>query len=130
MRYSALIYADAFLKSVKNAPISSVAAMVQRFIRVVEKNGDAPHLSRIADVIEKKMIRQNGGKTVTLEFARPLERTLVDTLRANFDEKDQITVVTNPELIAGVRVTINEEEELDHSMARTLKTMFAPLTTK
>ena len=47
-----------------------------------------------------------------------------EKIKHNFPEKDYIDFKINPELVAGMRVTVDGEEELDNTLNQKLKNLF------
>jgi F0F1-type ATP synthase delta subunit len=125
MKSSPLNYAIA-LKSVLDAtPAPEQVAVIRRFVRILSRRGDRVQGPKITQEFEKLVTEAAGGQLVVIESARPLPERALDLLRRHFGDKDRVSLKINPELIAGVRVTINGEKELDNTMAKKLKGMFA-----
>lgn len=112
MKYAPSIYARAFLETKPD---------VKNFLRVVAKNGDFQRIDTIVEAIEAQAAKDRGGHMVELEFARetPLRQ------KFTFTAKDLIRTSINPFLVAGVRVTIDGEKELDMSLRRKLNKLFS-----
>ena len=124
MRYAPSQYAEAFTAVVPKAPASRRAELTQRFLRSVRKNGDLSRIRQIVAAIERRLVTERGGAWIRLEFARPQPEHAVAGLRGSFGAHDHIEVAVRPELIAGVRITRDNETELDYSLARKLKKLF------
>ncbi|MEK7150899.1 MAG: F0F1 ATP synthase subunit delta [Patescibacteria group bacterium] len=124
MKYPAHTYAQAFLEVVKNITPADKPKVIKRFIRVVSKNGDASRLPFIFKTIQKSFIQSTGGRLIDIDLARPASRSTTDELTKQFTKKDFIRFSIRPALIAGVRITINDEREYDNSFARRLKKIF------
>lgn len=124
MKYSAVIYAKALLESLEEGSIDS-DAVIKRFAGVLHKNSDLKLAPAIIGLVERELVKQNGGRYVEVEFARPQGEGLMNEIRRNFSEKDKISVSTAPALIAGVRVTVDGERELDNSLSAKLKRIFS-----
>lgn len=124
MKYSADIYARAFMEAFRDAEIGERKAVIKRFAKVVSKNGDAPHLELIFKELEKRIANDNGGHIVNIESARPLGRKLEAEFTARFGKNDLVRFSQSPALVAGIRMTIDGERECDNSLMRTLNKMF------
>jgi F0F1-type ATP synthase delta subunit len=124
MKYSADMYARAFIEAFRDAEAGERKAVIKRFAKVVSKNGDAPRLTLIFKEIEKRIVYANDGHIVDIEFARPLGHKIEAEFTARFSKKDLVKFLQNSALVAGVRMTIDGERECDSSLVRTLNKMF------
>lgn len=70
------------------------------------------------------ILKDEGGRKVVLESARPLADHAFQELRAAFSEKDVVESSVAPEVVAGVRITIDGEWMIDASLAGRLKKLF------
>src|SRR3989344_1754355 len=103
MKYSAAMYARAFLETKPD---------VKRFLEVVAKNGDFSRIDGIVAAIERHAVHAAGGRMIELEYAR----SSAVSEEFKFRAKDQVHTSISPSLVAGVRVTIDGEKELDMSL--------------
>jgi len=124
MKYSPEDYAKAFSEIIAATADAKKEDMFKRFIAVIQKNGDGMRLKKILQVVRAVLVRQQGGRVVKLETARPMAEKALAELREKFTAKDYVEAVENSLLIAGVRVTVNGEEELDNTLSRKLKRLF------
>ena len=119
MKYSVNNYVDAFVQTIKTAPHEAIGG----FIKLLKKTGDIKHSKKIIEAIHKKMVNEKGGKWVNVEVAR--ESALKkEKLKHSFSEKDHVDFKINPELVAGVRITIDGESELNNSLHSKLNKLF------
>ena len=124
MKYLPKYYAQAFLECAESAPSTRLYELARNFVRVVAKNGDFSRMSKILEAISLLETKKNGGRHVFLEFARELPSDFVERVRRFFPERDRVEVRVRPALIAGLRVTIDGEEELDSSVNKKIKNLF------
>ena len=119
MRYSVNNYVDAFTQAVKISPHGVVGGLV----KLLKKTGDIKHSKKIIEAVHKKLVNEKGGKWVNIEVARDsaLEK---ETLKHKFSEKDHLNFNINPELVAGVRITVDGEKELNNSLQNKLNKLF------
>lgn len=122
-KYSPEIYARAVREAIAEAPSGERDKIFKRFVQAVARRGDARKLPAIAKELERSEVRAKGGRMVTIEFARPLGHVM-SKFENLLKRADHLEVRTNPDLVAGVRITIDEERELDFSLARRLNKMF------
>lgn len=124
MTYPAEAYARAFLDVWETSSSEQRAKIRKRFVQTLYKNGDIHKSEAILKVIQRTLVHKQGGREITLEFARPMYPEALKDLRHQFKKEDHITMTINPELIAGVRVTIDGHRELDATFARKIKKLF------
>lgn len=117
MKYPAQAYAKAFIEAVEEHPAKK-DKLIENFLHTVRKNGDWPLIGKVFSQIANKMTRNSGGRIITAEFARPLSEKLMAEFTRQFSVHDRVEVSIKPELIAGVRVLIDGEKELDMTLAK------------
>lgn len=121
MRYSINNYVGAFTEVIKKVPHDKA---VDGFLKLLVKTGDIKHANKILEAIHKKITAQNGGKWVDIEVARQTAESKLKSLKSKFTAKDHIEVKINPELVAGTRVTIDGQEELNNTLQNKLNKLF------
>ncbi|MBI2064803.1 MAG: F0F1 ATP synthase subunit delta [Candidatus Yanofskybacteria bacterium] len=120
MRYSVNNYVGAFTQIIKEIPREKA---INGFLRLLAKTGDIKHSKKILTAIHKKIINEDGGKWIDIEAARePMPKR--EMLKNKFSKKDHINFIINPELVAGVRITVNGEEELNNTLRNKLNKLF------
>lgn len=125
MKYAPDIYAKALSEVWLGAKTKDTRArIVKNFLAIVRKNGDLGILKKIAAATEKKLREKTGARKVTIETARPLTRDLREEVRRRFKDSDTMEEKITPELVAGMRITLNDELELDGSFKRKLIRLF------
>ncbi len=124
MKYLINNYVDAFLDVLDEIPAVERASIVPNFIKLLKKNGDISHKDEILNKIQRKAVSLNGGNWVIVELAREASVSQIDNIKKNFSKKDRVEFKLNPSLVAGVRVTINGDQELDNSLNNKLKKLF------
>ena len=99
------------------------AKVFKRFLQAVARKGDARKLPAVVRELERSDVHAKGGRMVTIEFARTLGHETSE-FKSFLKPEDHLENRVNPDLVAGVRITIDEERELDFSLARRLNKMF------
>lgn len=125
MTNSAHTYAVVFLESVGKLSGTDQGEAVERFVSIVHRQGWGRRLSQIVEEIERLVVKKAGGKYVELSIASGSSEGLLKELRSHFTNKDKVITKVDPSLIAGVRVTVDGEKELDWSMRRRLDSLFS-----
>jgi|SRR3989344_5035858 len=120
MRYPAYIYAQT-VRGVIAQGVSLDDAMYG-LARMIQKNGDAAYADRIGRALDRELVVSRGGKWIEIEVAH--ETDAAEKLKKLFPSSDRVATRINPALIAGARITINSEEEIDLSFERKVKQLF------
>lgn len=125
MKYAPDIYAKALSEVLLRAKTDEIRAqLTKNFLATVRRNGDLGILKKIASETEKRIREKTGIRKVIIESARQLASPIQKELRRRFKDSDAVEEKINPELIAGTRITINDELELDQSFKRKLIRLF------
>ncbi|MDP2668990.1 MAG: F0F1 ATP synthase subunit delta [bacterium] len=117
MRYPAEAYAKAFSEALTEHP-SKKDHIIKSFLGAVSKNGDWPAIEKILNLITQKITHGSGGRVVSAEFARPLSDKMISEFKKQFPAGDHVEISVKPGLIAGVRVLVDGEKELDMTLAK------------
>ena len=126
MKYASRLYARA-LSELIHARMSEKekSALVKNFVEAVKRHGDGEHLKHIVAEAERMIREHQSIRKVTIETARP-QKFDANKLFAKFLEKtDVIEMKVRRDLVAGIKITINDERELDMTLRRKLNKLFA-----
>lgn len=118
MKYSPKLYAQALIAAKGNKVISN-------FLDLLRRNRDEKKLPQIITEAENLLLLKSGKRKVIIESARPLNDNQKKLLQKILKPGDVLEEKISPELIAGVKITINGELQFDGTLARKLKKMFA-----
>jgi len=123
MKYRPEIYAKALAKALAEQPASQTN-ILKRFVRLLSRSGDLGQSQQVLSSIEKTFTTASGGRMVEVDFAH--EPTVKTKQRVSnlLTAKDHVDYRINPNLIAGLRVTIDGCRELDNSFSRKLRQIF------
>ncbi len=127
MKYPAHIYAKALAEvivAVKGGSNAVQDAIVRRFIALVRKNGDEAHLRKLVEEAARFVRGKSGVRKMTIETARSLPAAQKQALQALTKPGDVIEEKIDPELVAGVKVLINDELQFDGSLKGKLDKLF------
>ena len=126
MKHSVRTYAKAFSEvAAGKLDKASEDKIVKNFSALVQKNGDSGHWSAILKESAKMLREKEGRRSVVIETARPLDGALRKKLQDILKEGDIVEEKVDATLVAGVRVTVNEESQFDASLSRKLQKLFA-----
>lgn len=130
MRHPARLYAQALTSLLeKGVSKNKEEEMAQNLLALLKKNGDSKKLSEIIHLAEKILVTRDGGREVVIETAHPipdLKKKLHKLLTAHDIVEERI----NPMILAGVRVTVNGETQIDASLRSELDKLFASHSTQ
>ena len=87
------------------------------------ENGDLNKLKEIVALAEDLFIKKTGRRKIIVETARKTktkQRELIDSIA---QKGDIVNERINPEIIAGIKITINDEQ-LDLSMQKKIQNLF------
>lgn len=122
MKYKLKEYAKALSESMVSKKLSD-KELVNNFIELLRKNREFKNARKILELAQKYYLTAGGGKKITLEMARPLDKK--DILRNIKKEGDIVEERTNLDLIAGIIIIIDENRQLDFSLKNRLNKVFS-----
>ena len=123
MKQKSIVYAKALADLAQGATsVAQQKKIVDGFLKLLEKNGDFKKIKEVVALTERLLLKQTGNKKITFETARAIDsKSFIKT----FAKKgDIIEEQVKPELIAGVRVVVNGEQQLDFSLQNKLNNIF------
>jgi len=121
--YSHILYAKVLFELISNEKDSSkMKRNIANFLDFLVKKGDTKKIGKIIDVTENLFYKKTGKRKITLEFARKTGQNNI--LKDFFQEGDVVQEKVNPELIAGIKVIVNNEKQLDFSLKNKLDNLF------
>jgi len=97
--------------------------IINNFLEFLVKNGDIKKSKEIISLIEAIFLNETGGRKITVETARKIDNFNFDKI-FNISKNDSIEEKVNPKLIAGIKVIVNNEKQLDFSLKRKLEKIF------
>lgn len=98
-------------------------ARIKIFVSLVERNGDGRQWDAILVDVEKSLCARDNRRRILIETARPIQ-DIKQKLSNFFKENDVVREAIVPELLGGVRISINDEEQFDSSLERKIKRLF------
>lgn len=117
-------YAAAFISALTGT--GAKEKIVERFIETIRRHNDWSRRHQIIAACEKKWRKIEGKSLITIESARELSKERYAQLTKHFkDKKSDIESRINPSLIAGVKILIDDEKQLDGSLNSKLQKIFA-----
>src|SRR3989344_4765649 len=124
MRYQESIYAKALLQALKEKDESEIKKILKNFIALLLKNNDFNHLDSIFGKVEKLYLAEEGIQKIYIESASPLSKNSREEIESALGKKVLINEKVRPNLLAGVRIILNEEILIDATGTQRLAKIF------
>jgi F0F1-type ATP synthase delta subunit len=125
MKYRTHDYASALAESLIHAKTrEDEKKMLARFMKILVRRGDIGRAKSILETAERILAKAGKGDLVTVESARKLTAAQHATIEKSFAHAGRIEMKITPHLVAGVRVSVNDERELDASLGTKLTNLF------
>jgi len=125
MKYSVNSYAKALAEVVGEAKGEAAQKAARNFIGLIRKNGDEARLRKILEEAARLLRGKHGIRKLTLEAARPLGKAQRELLKPFIKAGDVVEEEIDPELIAGVRIIVDDEQQFDGSLRGKLDKLFS-----
>ena len=100
---------------------SARSDLTQNFLRLLAKEGLQKKANEILGLAEDFILAKQGGRKIVFEVARKLGAGHRALLKEFVKEKDIVKEKINHELIAGVKIIINNEKQFDNSLKNKLQ---------
>lgn len=114
-------YAKTLVEIMVTAPAQQ-EKLLHAFMLLLQKSGQVHKAKEIISLAERMYARKTGRRNITIESARRVDvKSISKRLqRAGDNVQEKIT----PELVAGVKITVNGEAQLDFSLKSRLNAIF------
>lgn len=122
MKYPTNIYAKALVEvlAASKGQTASDGEIANNFLALVKKNGDEGHLKKILEEASRMARGKSGVRKVTVASARSLTAAQKKSLDQFTKPGDVMEEEIDPDLIAGIKITINDEMQYDGSLKNKL----------
>ena len=114
------MYAEAFIEATETNP-DTLHAVTRNFVQLLDRHGVLKDAERIIRAIEMGLTKKHGGKWIEVEYAREVGAHLRRTVLTAFRPEDHVEERMNPNLVAGVRITVDGAREIDQSLTRRMQ---------
>ena len=92
------------------------------FINLLDRKGELKNIGEIINLAEKYYLAKKGNKKVVIEMARKMNIENLSHIVLN--EGDILEEKINLDLVAGVKISINGEKQIDFSLSKKLNDIF------
>jgi len=97
---------------------------VENFVKLLVSEGLEKKAKEILNLAEEMLLASQGKSKITFETARKMTASQKKILDGVTKEGDLINEKINPELIAGIKIIINNSKQFDASMKSKLQKIF------
>jgi F0F1-type ATP synthase delta subunit len=123
MKYSIHDYAKA-LDAALADPKTDKSAIVKNFSALIRRNGDEARAKKILQEAARRSRGRNAMREVAVGSARALRTSQVDMVKKFLKPDDVVTYTIDADLIAGIRLVVNDEMQFDGTMKAKLDKLF------
>ncbi len=122
MKYPAHIYAKALVEVIaaSHGPSSKDDVVAKNFLALVRHNGDEGHLKKILEEASRFARGKIGVRKVVIASARELTSSQREVMNSFVKPGDVVERWIDPDLVAGVKITVNDELQFDGSLKNKL----------
>lgn len=124
MRYTTKHYAAALLAALKGKPPAKKKEVIRRFLFLLRKRGVWPRRQAILRAVERRRLSEVGLQKVSVEAPAAISPALRREIGKRVGGKVLWEESVRPELLAGVKILVNEELLVDASAKSRLERMF------
>lgn len=124
MKYKATQYAEALVRSLEGAEPEIARTRIRAFVTLLYKHRVLGKAESIARMAERRIAKDTGVSRVTLETPDQATDALQKKVADLFGGKVWIEEKVRPELLAGVRILVDDETLIDATGARRLAQIF------
>jgi len=125
MKYTAKQYAGAIIEALEGKNLKAQKEIMERFLRLIVKNGDWGLRSAILIALEKLILKKKDLKKVCVEAPQEISVTLKSEIEKIFGRRIHLFQKINPSLLGGIKILIDDEVLIDASARKQIDKMFA-----
>lgn len=124
MKYRVTQYAEALHAVLRDAPAGKHKEIMRRFAEMLARHRMSGKSDFIVAAYEKIVLRESGMRKVKIETATPVRAPLKKEIEGILGKKILLEEEVNPELLAGVKILVDDELLIDASAKRQLGRIF------
>lgn len=96
----------------------------ENFVKLLDKNGQMHRAKEILNLAEDFLLARQGKNKITFETARKMTSAQKKMLEGFAKSGDNVQEKINSELIAGIKIIINNNKQFDASLRKKLENIF------
>ena len=120
-KYTSRKYAKALTEAILAKEPQEPQKIISNFLALLQRNGDVKKAKEIIALAGALILEKEGNKKVTLQTARKIKNIGISIAKKG----DVVVQEVNADLIAGVKVIINNEKQLDFSLKKKMQEIFS-----
>jgi len=118
------LYAKALTETLLKGKLEE-SKVVDNFLKLLIETRQEKSAKQILGLAESALLMKRGKRKIIFETARKSTPEQKKMLNSLVNEGDVVKEKINPEIIAGVRIIINDSQQLDASMRSRLQGIFS-----
>lgn len=123
MRFTNAQYAQALYETLKDKKGKDRAASIRRFVALLQTHKVSSRIDRILEKFEAYSLAADGLLKIEVESAAPLSPEIRRDIHGAFKQKVFLDESVYPELLAGIKLIINNEILIDATAARRIDSL-------
>lgn len=125
MKYKVKDYANSLVEilSDKSSKLDD-KKIIEGFLKMLKREQDLSKAREIIEQTEFLLAKQQGNKSVTFETARKMTEEQKKSFKSFLEKGDIVKEKINLELIAGIKVTVDGNKQLDQTMLKKINSLF------
>lgn len=122
MKYKSNAYAKALME-IMAGTLDQQEKLLRAFALLLQKKGDTRRIKEITALASQMYAKKTGRRNIVVESARKVNTKSI--LKSLQREGDNVEEKITPDLVAGVKITVNGEAQLDFSLSSALDNIFS-----
>ena len=110
--------------SLEKMTVEKEKEVAGEFVKLLLQHKMISKSDKIISLTQDYMLQRKGGKIVSIETARNMNASQEKMISGFIKQNDKVSYNINPDIIAGIKITINNEKQLDFSLRKKLEETF------
>jgi F0F1-type ATP synthase delta subunit len=98
--------------------------VAENFLKLLVKAGQISKAKEIAAMAGDLLLKKQGKKKIVFETARKMTASQKKMAESFVGEGDRVFEKINPDLVAGIKIVVNGEKQIDASLLNKLNNLF------
>ena len=124
MKYRLKQYAEALAAATEGKSEAEQKKIVTRFTELLVRHRMIGKAPMICIAYEKLVLQKKGMRSVRIETATPASEKIKQEIHAMLGKNIHIEAVTNPHLLGGITILVDDEILIDASVKRQFENLF------
>ena len=124
MKYRVSQYAEALVAATEGKGEAEQKRIVKRFADLLARHRMIGKARMICVAYEKIVLRKKGMRSVWIETAIPASEKIKKDIQAMLGKNIHIEATTNPDVLGGITIVVDDEILIDASVRRQMENMF------